>query len=146
MVTRETLAYAESFTEGIRAGRIKLLAAAIPKPAITERVRCNGCRHFERDTIGDGSGIAAKSPAKEWDRDTRHSGRTPNVSVRTSRRGRTMSKRESVLLIVNLRLRKLRLLRQFRPCSPSRVAIVAGVAVAGLASPPLTCSATPWPE
>lgn len=48
-------AYARSFAEGIRTGRIRVLAAAIPKPA--ERVRCNGCRHFERDTIGDGAGI-----------------------------------------------------------------------------------------
>lgn len=52
-------AYARSFAESIRTGRITVLAPAIPKPAITERVRCNGCRHFERDTIGDGTGIGS---------------------------------------------------------------------------------------
>ncbi len=50
-------AYAESFADGIRCGRITVLAAVIPKATLTSRVRCGGCRHFERDTIGDGSGI-----------------------------------------------------------------------------------------
>ncbi|OOO01404.1 MAG: hypothetical protein USCGTAYLOR_02385 [Chromatiales bacterium USCg_Taylor] len=46
-------AYARSFAEGIRCGRITVLAKAI----LTSRVRCADCRHFERDTIGDGAGI-----------------------------------------------------------------------------------------
>ena len=50
-------AYARSFAEGIRCGRITVLAAAIPKPTITERVRCADCRRFKPDTIGDGAGI-----------------------------------------------------------------------------------------
>lgn len=46
-------AYASSFAGGIRCGRITVLAAAaMLKPAATERVRCNGCQHFERDTMG----------------------------------------------------------------------------------------------
>ena len=50
-------AYAQSFVEGIRCGRIRVLAAAIPKTTLPLRVRCNDCRHFERDTVGDGFGI-----------------------------------------------------------------------------------------
>ena len=50
-------AYARSFAEGIRVGRIKVLAAVIPKPTVTERVRCADCQHFERDTVGDGNGV-----------------------------------------------------------------------------------------
>ncbi|MGH8611628.1 MAG: hypothetical protein ACREYF_06185 [Gammaproteobacteria bacterium] len=46
-------AYARSFAEGIRCGRITVLAKAI----LTSRVRCADCRHFERDAIGDGAGI-----------------------------------------------------------------------------------------
>ena len=43
--------------EGIRGGRIRVLAAATPKTTLTSRVRCIDCRHFERDPIGDGAGI-----------------------------------------------------------------------------------------
>ncbi|MFH0342353.1 MAG: hypothetical protein ACHBNF_09540 [Chromatiales bacterium] len=50
-------AYARSFAEGIRTGRITVLAAVIPKVMLTSRVRCADCRHFERDTVGDGNGI-----------------------------------------------------------------------------------------
>ncbi len=57
-------AYAKSFAEGIRTGRITVLAAVIPKAALTSRIRCVDCRHFELDTIGDGSGIGrCKIPA-----------------------------------------------------------------------------------
>ena len=55
MVTLNT--YARSLAEGIRVGRIKVLAAVIAKAMLTSRVRCGECRHFEQDTIGDGSGI-----------------------------------------------------------------------------------------
>jgi hypothetical protein len=89
-------AYAKSFAEGIRTGRIRVLLPLIQETSLSLRVRCADCRHFERDTIGDGSGIGRMSAAKGRVRDTRRYGRTPSGSVRTSRRGRTMSKRENV--------------------------------------------------
>ena len=49
-------AYAQSFADGIRCGRITVLAA-IPKTTLRVRVRCADCQRFERDTVGDGNGI-----------------------------------------------------------------------------------------
>ncbi len=50
-------AYAKSFAEGIRCGRITVLAAVIRNVMLTSRVRSADCQHFERDTVGDGNGI-----------------------------------------------------------------------------------------
>lgn len=50
-------AYARSFSEGVRVGRITVRAAVIPKAGMTPSVRCADCRHFERDRVGSGAGI-----------------------------------------------------------------------------------------
>lgn len=50
-------AYAKSFAEGIQCGRIRVLAIPKTGSVTTAAVQCAGCQHFDRDRIGDGSGI-----------------------------------------------------------------------------------------
>ena len=81
--------YARSFAEGIRCGRITVLAPAIPKPTL--RVRCSDCRHFLRDTIGDGTGIGG---CKVQGKGTAHS--RPALWPNVSRQCKDFESREGV--------------------------------------------------